>query len=91
MVTDIEGEQGESMEIRKSIVIDASPEIVFQAITDPNELTRWFPDQAILEPKVEGKMKFSFFKTDSEYRQMDYFPEGTITEFIPNKRLSYSW
>ncbi|MGH9977347.1 MAG: SRPBCC family protein, partial [Nitrososphaeraceae archaeon] len=42
-------------------------------------------------PKVEGKMKFSFFKTDSEYRQMDYFPEGTITEFIPNKRLSYSW
>jgi uncharacterized protein YndB with AHSA1/START domain len=91
MVTDIEGEQEESMEIRKSIVIDASPEVVFQAITDPNELTRWFPDQAILEPKVEGKMKFSFFKTDSEYRQMDYFPEGTITEFIPNKRLSYSW
>jgi uncharacterized protein YndB with AHSA1/START domain len=36
-------------------------------------------------------MKFSFFKTDSEYRQMDYFPEGTITEFIPNKKLSYSW
>ena len=30
-------------------------------------------------------MKFSFFKTDSEYRQMDYFPEGTITEIIPNK------
>jgi hypothetical protein len=38
-----------------------------------------------LEPKVGGKMKFSFFKTDSEYHQMDYFPEGTITEFVPNE------
>ena len=36
-------------------------------------------------------MKFSFFKTDSEYRQMDYFPEGTITEIIPNKKISYTW
>ena len=40
----------EIMEIKKSIVIDASPEVVFKAISDPNELTNWFPDQAILEP-----------------------------------------
>ncbi len=71
-------EQQENVEIRKSIVIEASPEVIFKAITEPNELTKWFPDQAILELKVGGKMKLSFFKTDSEYRQMDYFPEGTI-------------
>jgi uncharacterized protein YndB with AHSA1/START domain len=89
---DMEGQQEqESIEIRKSIVIDATPEVVFKAITDPNKLTHWFPDQAILEPKAGGKMKFSFFKTDSEYRQMDYFPEGIITEFIPNKKISYTW
>jgi uncharacterized protein YndB with AHSA1/START domain len=22
---------------------------------------------------------------------MDYFPEGTIIEFIPNQKLSYTW
>ena len=22
---------------------------------------------------------------------MDYFPEGTITEFIPNKKITYTW
>jgi uncharacterized protein YndB with AHSA1/START domain len=22
---------------------------------------------------------------------MDYFPEGTIIEFIPDKKISYSW
>ena len=41
--------EGQKMEIRKSIVIDASPEVVFKAITEPEELTQWFPDQAILE------------------------------------------
>lgn len=81
-----EGLQPETTEIKKSIVINAAPEVVFKAITDPTELTHWFPDNAILEPNVGGKMKFSFYKTDSEYRQMDYFPEGTIIEFVPDKK-----
>lgn len=89
--TDIRGQQEERIEIKKSILIDASPEVVFKAITDPNELTNWFPDQAILEPKIGGKVKFSFFKTGSEYLQNDYFPEGTVIEFIPNKKISYTW
>jgi len=81
----------ESLEIRKTILIDASPEIVFKAIIDPNEFTNWFPDQVILEPKVGGKVKFSFYKIDTEYRQIDYFPEGTVIEFIPNERISYTY
>jgi uncharacterized protein YndB with AHSA1/START domain len=52
---DADGEkqqEGEIIEIRKSILIEAGPEVVFTAITDPNELTKWFPDQAIFEPRV---------------------------------------
>ncbi|PWU79417.1 MAG: hypothetical protein DLM72_17510 [Candidatus Nitrosopolaris wilkensis] len=86
------------MEIKKNIVIDASPEVVFKAINDPNELTNWFPDQAVLEPKVGRKMKFSFYKKNSEKRvgagkgrEIDPFPEGIIIEFIPNKEISYTW
>jgi uncharacterized protein YndB with AHSA1/START domain len=59
-------EEEETIEIRKSIIIDASPEVIFKAITDPNELTNWFPDQAILEPKIGGKMKFGFYKNSKE-------------------------
>lgn len=87
-------EEEETIEIKKNIVIDASPEVVFKAITDPNELTNWFPDHAILEPKVGGKMKFSFYKEKSEKDHTgpaDAFPEGTVKEFIPNKKLSYTW
>ena len=34
------------------IVIDAAPEVVLKAITDNDELTKWFSGNAILEPKV---------------------------------------
>jgi uncharacterized protein YndB with AHSA1/START domain len=93
MKTDAEaGEQeSEIMEIKKTVLINASPEVVFKAIIDPNEFTNWFPDQVILEPKVGGKVKFSYYKADTEYRQIDYFPEGTVTEFLPNKRVSYTY
>ena len=78
-------------EIRKTIEIDASAEVVFKALSDPEELTHWFPDQAILEPKVGGKMKFTFYKKETKDLNMDFFPEGTILELIPNKKISYTW
>ena len=38
-----------------------------------------------MEPKVGGKMKFSFHKRDK-----DKFAEGAISEFIPDKKVSYT-
>ena len=89
----VEGREEETREIRKSIVIDASPEVVFKAITDPNELTKWFPDQVILEPRVGGKVRFSFLKETRllEKLDMNYFMEGTIKELVAYKKLSYTW
>jgi uncharacterized protein YndB with AHSA1/START domain len=87
-----EKQQAEKIDIEKNIVIDASPEVVFRAITNQVELTNWFPDQAILEPKLGGKVKFNFYKDkEREHREFDFFPEGTIIEFIQNKKVSYTW
>ena len=84
-------QQAEKIDIEKTIVIDASREVVFKAIVDPDELTNWFPDQAI-EAKVGGKVKLSFYKgKQREHREFDFFPEGKILEFIPNKKISYTW
>jgi Activator of Hsp90 ATPase homolog 1-like protein len=34
----------------------------------------------------------SFYKQGNrEHRSFDFFPEGAIIEFIPNKRISYTW
>ncbi|HEX6561534.1 MAG TPA: SRPBCC domain-containing protein [Nitrososphaera sp.] len=81
-------------EIRKVIVIDAPPDVVFEAISDPEELTSWFPDAAILEPKVGGKFQFIFNKdSDRRNKRNDRgaSPEGRVLEFIPNSKLAYSW
>jgi uncharacterized protein YndB with AHSA1/START domain len=87
-----EKQQAEKMVIDKTILIDSSPEVIFKAFTDPNELTNWFPDQANLEAKVGGKVKFSFYKDKArEHREFDFFPEPNILEFIPNKKISYTW
>ena len=83
-----------TVEIKKSIIIDASPDVAFKAITDPNELTNCFPDHAILESRQDGRMKFRFYKEKSQMDHTctaDASPEGTIKEFIPNTELSYTW
>jgi len=94
MSTQKKGSQDEQdlIEIKKTIVIDAPPGIVFKAITDPAELTNWFPDHAILEPRIGGKVRFSFYQEKSAAEhQRDFLQEGTIKEFIPGKKLSYTW
>ena len=81
-----------NLEIKKTIIINASSEGVFKAITEPEELTG-FPDQAILVPKVGGKVRFVTLKEiHPEWKlDRDYISEGTIKEFVPNKKLSYTW
>lgn len=56
---------GQELEIRKTIVIEASPEVVFKAITDPDELIDWFPDNAMFDGKIGGKVKFYWYKERS--------------------------
>jgi len=78
------GQQEDKSERKKSIVINASPEVVFKAITDPRELTNWYPD-------IGGQVRFSFYKNRSKDLDRDYSPEGIVKEFIPNKKVSYTW
>lgn len=35
--------------IEREIQVDASPEVVFEVITSPEHLTKWWPDEATLE------------------------------------------
>jgi uncharacterized protein YndB with AHSA1/START domain len=39
-----EHHHNEKLEVEKTIIINASPEVVFKAISMPEELTNWFPD-----------------------------------------------
>lgn len=78
-----------SPDIKKVMEIDAAVDVVFNALIDPKELTQWFPDKAIFEPKVGGKMHFTFLP--NQKRTKESILDGEIIELIPNKKLSYTF
>lgn len=67
--------------IEKQIELAAPAETVWKMLTDPGELTRWFPLEARVEPGKDGKISLSW---GPEY-------EGTaaIEIWEPNHRLAW--
>jgi len=75
-------------EIRKTIVIDAAPEVVFRALTDEKELVQWMPQEAKIDPRIGGELEFKYHWADMG---LDTVLKGRILELEPNKRISYTW
>jgi len=70
-------------------IIDASPEKVFKAYTDPAILAQWFAPKPwkivdpIIEPRVGGRFNFIMHGPDGEV-----FPNsGVFLEVVPNRRI----
>jgi uncharacterized protein YndB with AHSA1/START domain len=70
-------------------VLDAPPEKVFKAYTDPAILSQWFAPKpwsvtdAVIEPRAGGRFQFVMHGPDGEA-----FPNtGVFLEVIPNRRL----
>jgi uncharacterized protein YndB with AHSA1/START domain len=61
------------------IIIDAPIEAVWKAIADGEELTRWFVEEASVEPRVGGMITISW---DGEEKS-----SGTIEAWEPNTKL----
>src|SRR6266849_1729969 len=74
--------------------LNAPPEKVYAAWTDPQKIIRWFgrrdarPDSfaAEIDARVGGRYRISF-STDSEYYEVG----GVYREVVPNRRLVFSW
>jgi uncharacterized protein YndB with AHSA1/START domain len=75
-----------SIEITKRI--DATPERVFAALTDANELSRWFTSSAESDPRTGGDyvLRFEF---EDESRNHTY--AGQYEEIVPGERVRYPW
>ena len=57
-----------NLEVRKTVIINSTPEKVFKDITEPQELVRWFQDQAIFEAKVGGRVRNNLFRYVKRFR-----------------------
>ena len=75
--------------------INAPPEKVYAAWTDPEKIARWFGPsqvkagsvQAEIDLRVGGRYRISFESGDGEYFQVD----GVYREVTPNARIAFSW
>ncbi len=73
----------ETFAVTRELMIDASPETVWEFLVDPKKVTRWKGQSVSLDP-VEG----------GEYR-VDVIPghtaRGQFVELDPPSRLVYTW
>ena len=75
--------------------INAIPEKVYAAWTDPEKIARWFGPaevkagsvQADIDLRVGGRYRISFEAGDGEYFQVG----GVYREVIPGARIAFSW
>jgi uncharacterized protein YndB with AHSA1/START domain len=68
-----------SRAIHIAVEIDASPDAVWNALTDPAELTRWFPLDASVTPGPGGRVRWSWGDP--------IVAESTIEAWEPGRRL----
>jgi len=70
-------------EVRKSVVVDATPELAFEALTGAGELREWCSDQAWTEVRPGGRYELRW---NSGYRA-----DGKFTELDPPHRAAVTW
>ena len=68
-------------------MFDASALIVWRALTDKNEMKKWYFDLPDFKPEVGFKFEF-FGGADS---LVQYLHLCEITQVVPEKLLTYSW
>jgi uncharacterized protein YndB with AHSA1/START domain len=74
--------------IELETTVDASPDTVFQALTEAGELARWFPSSAESDPRTGGSFSYRF-EFDDASRNHTY--SGEYLEIAAGERVRYPW
>ncbi len=76
-------------DVELSIEIDAPPERVYRALTDPALLDRWLSTAAVIEPRAGGTFLYGW-TTPFEGQQAVCGPKQCL-ELVPGKRVVHDW
>lgn len=71
-------------EVIREIDIDAPPETVFEYLTEPEKLSRWWGDDSEIDPQPGGIYRVSFLGGAVTVR-------GQVVEVLPAKRIVHTW
>ena len=67
-------------------VFNAPMEIVWKAITDRDEMKKWYFDLAAFKPEVGFEFQFVGGRPERQYTHL-----CKVTEVIPGRKITYSW
>jgi uncharacterized protein YndB with AHSA1/START domain len=75
--------------------LNARPEKVYAAWTDPEKIARWFGPSQVIAGSVQaeidlssgGHYRIAFDMTDGQHNQVG----GVYREVVPNQKLVFSW
>lgn len=76
-----------SRRMEKTIVIAVEPEMVWKALTDPKELTRWFPLEAEVVPGPGGSILYSWGPQMQSSHRIDHWEPARrlqLSERLPD-------
>lgn len=73
---------GQERVIKNSVTIKKQVAAVFQALTDPDEIAKWFADDANVDPREGGRF---------ELLDEGFWSKGRVLKLEENKRLSFTW
>lgn len=74
----------ETSPIVRTVEIRITPERLWGLLTEPEQLVRWWPDVAELEPREGGRVRMVFSAASS-------IVNGRVTRFDPPSGLGFTW
>lgn len=74
--------------IERVIDVNASPEIVFAVVSQPEHLRAWWPDDANFEPLVGSEGQFVFQHED---HSAPYVATFTVVDLDAPRRFAFRW
>jgi uncharacterized protein YndB with AHSA1/START domain len=73
--------------IERELYIDASPEVVFDVVSNPRHVVEWWSDQAEFSP-TPGDPGWVGFGDATEGGKQERF---TVADAVPYRRFSFRW
>jgi uncharacterized protein YndB with AHSA1/START domain len=73
--------------IEREIFVEASPEVVFEVVSEPVHVRQWWPDEAHYEPVPGATGEIVFGDCDAGGTVVAF----TVVEVQPPRRFSFRW
>jgi uncharacterized protein YndB with AHSA1/START domain len=73
--------------IERQVYIEATPDVVFEVVSNPDHVRRWWPDDARYEPTPGSAGALSFGDPDAGGKVVSF----TVVDVRPPRLFSFRW